>query len=202
VNLRQFGEALGRLSDEGLRQAAVGTAKAVKGIVEAEAKINLSGRVLHSRTGRLKGTIQGAVEVKGDTVEAIARVGGGGVGTVPYASIHENGGVIRPKRGRFLAIPMGPALRGGKEGGAGMWPRDIPGLKFVPIKGGAQGMLVQRMTSGKGKKAREEWVPWFHLVRSVTMPRRPYLAPASDIGRQAVAPQFGIHLRKALGELA
>lgn len=202
MNLRQFGEALHKLSGEGLRQAAVGTATAVSAIVVREAKLNLSGRVLRVGSGALRNSTQGAVEVKGDTVEAIARVGGGGVGTVPYASIHENGGIIRPKRGRFLAIPMGPALRGGKEGGAGMWPRDIPGLTFIPIKGGAQGMLVQRMTSGRGKKAREEWVPWFHLVRSVTMPRRPYLAPAADVGRQAVAPQFGIHLRKALGELA
>lgn len=199
--MRRFGEALRELSDEGLRQAAVGTAEAVKQIVAREVRLNLTGRVLRARTSRLRNSAQGTVESKGDRVEYVARVGGGGVGAVPYASIHELGGTIRPKRGRFLAIPMGPALRGGKKDGNSLWPRDIPGLRFVPIKGGAQGLLVQRMAVGRSK-TKTELVPWFHLVRSVRMPKRPYLAPAAAVGREAVPATFAQHLRRQLRELA
>lgn len=197
MNLDEFGAALLKLGNEGVRQAAVGTATAVSNQVVREAKLNLSGRVLRVGSGRLRASAQGSVDVSGDRVTAVARVGGGGVGEVPYASIHEHGGVIRPKRGRFLAIPMGPALKGGKNGGAGMWPRDIPGLTFIPIKGGAQGMLVKRM--GRGKSA--SWVPWFHLVRSVRMPKRPYLAPAVDAVVPTIPATMADQLRARLGAL-
>lgn len=198
MNLEQFGAALARLGTEGVRQAAVATAEEVGLRVVREAKLNLSGRVLRVGSGRLRASAQSTVSVTGEKVETVARVGGGGVGEVPYAAIHEHGGVIRPKRGRFLAIPMGPALKGGREGGAGMWPRDIPGLRFIPIKGGAQGMLVKRM--GKGKNA--GFVPWFHLVRQVRMPKRPYLAPAVETVLPTVPATVGRHLRARLRELA
>lgn len=198
MNLDQFGDALKRLSTTGLRRMAVGTATAVAADAVREAKENLSGRVLRVGTGRLRSSTQGTTEAGPDRVTAIARVGGGGVGEVPYAAIHEHGGTIYPKRGRFLAIPMGPALKGGKSGGAGMWPRDIPDLKFVPIKGGAQGMLVKRM--GKGKSA--SWVPWFHLVRSVRMPRRPYLRPAAEKAAATIPTRIAEQLRARLEVLS
>lgn len=198
MNLDQFGDALQRLSTTGLQRMAVGTATAVAADAVREAKENLSGRVLRVGTGRLRSSTQGTTEAGPDRVTAIARVGGGGVGEVPYAAIHEHGGTIYPKRGRFLAIPMGPALKGGKNGGAGMWPRDIPDLTFVPIKGGAQGMLVKRM--GKGKSA--SWVPWFHLVRSVRMPRRPYLRPAAEKAAATIPTRIAEQLRARLEVLS
>lgn len=198
MNLDQFGDALKRLSTTGLQRMAVGTATAVAADAVREAKENLSGRVLRVGSGRLRASAQGTTEAGPDRVTAIARVGGVGVGEVPYAAIHEHGGTIYPKRGRFLAIPMGPALKGGKNGGAGMWPRDIPDLKFVPIKGGAQGMLVKRM--GKGKSA--SWVPWFHLVRSVRMPRRPYLRPAAEKAAATIPTRIAEQLRARLEVLS
>lgn len=201
MNLDQFGDALKRLSTTGLQRVALGTAKAVAYDAEAEAKENLSGRVLRSRTGRLVGTVQGTTEAGPDRVTAIARVGGGGVGEVPYAAIHEHGGTIYPKRGQFLAIPMGPALKSGKKGGAAMWPRDIPGLTFIPIKGGAQGMLVKRMAVGRSK-TKTEFVPWFHLVRSVRMPRRPYLRPAAEKAAATIPTRIAEQLRARLEVLS
>ena len=201
MNLDQFGDALKRLSTTGLQRMAVGTATAVAADAVREAKENLSGRVLRVGTGRLRSSTQGTTEAGPDRVTAIARVGGGGVGEVPYAAIHEHGGVIRPKRGRFLAIPVGPALQGGKNGGAGMWPRDIPGLTFIPIKGGAQGMLVKRMAVGRSK-TKTEFVPWFHLVRSVRMPRRPYLRPAAEKAAATIPTRIAEQLRARLEVLS
>jgi len=70
---------------------------------------------------------------------------------LPYALIHETGGVIRPKRVKALAIPdrkYSPIIRNN----AALAPRDFdPGrtkLKFSPVRspGRVRGLLVDRIT--------------------------------------------------------
>lgn len=190
MTLAQFAARLRALGTDGLARIVIRSAERTRARVLADTKLNLSGKVLRAPTGRLRNSAQATIDTGAQSVQIVAQVGGGGVGGVPYAAIHEHGGTILPKRGRFLAIPMGPALKGGKNGGANMWPRDIPDLTFVSIRGGAQAMLVRRM--GKGKRA--GFVPWFHLVRSVNMPARPYLRPAVDAAR----PAFINEIREAL----
>ena len=74
---------------------------------------------------------------------------------VPYASIHETGGVIKPKRVKALAIPdrsYSPIIRNGSP----IAPRDFdPGrtkLDFMPVEnpGRIRGLLVDKVT---GKRA-------------------------------------------------
>jgi HK97 gp10 family phage protein len=83
-----LGEEAARLGDE----------------LRAAVERNLSGGVLQQRTGRLAGSIDLSVEQNGAAVSAT-------VGTdVPYAAIHEYGGVIPaheilPKSARALAFP-------------------------------------------------------------------------------------------------
>lgn len=150
---------------------------------------------LHRRTGQLANSISASVVEQGATGFEYALQAGGARGgkDVRHAVIHEKGGTVRPGPGRkFLAIPMGPALTG--AGVARMGPREVPDLVFIPIRDGAQGMLVKRM--GRGKNA--SWVPWFHLVRRVDIPARPYMAPSMRYIRRGVEGDIGQTFRDAV----
>jgi phage gpG-like protein len=90
-----------------------------------EAKANVNGRVLKRRSGKLSGSIK--LDVSGQLFQLRA----GGPST-PYARIHEEGGRIFPKAGRYLTfrgstgwatvesvlIPQRPYLRPALEMGA------------------------------------------------------------------------------------
>jgi len=84
------------------------------------------------------------------------------VGTnVAYAAIHQFGGVIRAKKGPFLAIPVTPQA---KAAGS---PRNMLGLSvWQTLKG--------QYVMGK------EGVVHFLLRAKVTMPERPFLGASSE----------------------
>jgi hypothetical protein len=84
------------------------------------------------------------------TLEGRYSIGGQ---AVPYARIHEFGGTILPKRGKFLAIPLGPVLTAAGVARGG--PRQYPGLRL-------NGRLL---VDADGKA-------FFLLVRSVRIPAR------------------------------
>lgn len=65
-------------------------------LAEREAKLNLSGRVLHRRTGRLRNSI--LTRVTQSTHSVTGEIGS----NVVYARIHELGGVITPKKAKAL----------------------------------------------------------------------------------------------------
>lgn len=103
------------------------------------------------------------------------------VGTdVEYAAIHEYGGVITPKNAKYLAIPLTEAARAHAGG-----PRSYPGQLTPRFNKGSAGSLVD-----------EQGVAQFALVRSVTIPARPYLRPALDENEAAAVDVAGIVLRK------
>jgi phage gpG-like protein len=135
------------------------------------ARRRLTGEVLHYRTGALRRSVEGDARV-GDNGWRIELRAGGGRDGVRYARIHEEGGIIRAKRG-FLAIPLPPVLNA--RGVAKGPPRSFK-LSFVPIHGGAAGLLVKPM--GRGK--RRSFLAYFYLTRQVRIPRRPYLVPSRD----------------------
>lgn len=65
-------------------------------LAEREAKLNLSGRILNRRTGRLRNSITHKVKIQGDKVV-------GTIGTnVVYGRIHELGGEIFPRKAKAL----------------------------------------------------------------------------------------------------
>lgn len=83
----------------------------------------------------------------------------GGPG-VPYAAIHEYGGVIRPKNSRFLTIPFAPQYSGKRA-------REFSlKMGFDPEHG-----RVLKTTGGEIA---------YLLRERVTIPERPYLKPARD----------------------
>lgn len=136
----------------------------------------LSGQRLGARSGRLRNSTSMQVTQDADGVTLRVSVGRGD--DVRYAAIQEYGGTIRPKRGRFLAIPVGPAVtpagvtRGGWES-----PRTAPAkLRFVPIRGGRMARLVI------DRRNRSETA--YLLVRSVTIRAKHFMR---DTERAAVA---------------
>lgn len=131
----------------------------------------LTGEVLSYRTGALRRSAEGSAHLA-DRGWRIDLQAGGGRDGVAYARIHEEGGTIRAKRG-FLAIPLPPAKTG--RGVAKGPPRSFA-LSFVPIHGGAAGLLVKPV--GRGK--RRTFQAFFYLTRQVRIPRRPFMAPSRD----------------------
>lgn len=133
-------------------------------IVQRAARANtrtggLSG--LHRRSGQLVNSIRYEIE------DFEGRVGS----NLRYARIHEIGGKILPKNAGALAVPVHPDARNVTS------PRSIPGLRFVARPGKAP-LLVRDVVKGKGKKERAFTEIMFVLMKSVTIPARPYLRPA------------------------
>lgn len=83
---------------------------------------------------------------------------------LPYAGIHNRGGTVRPRKGKYLAIPLVPPLNPteGREGN----PRKFPNTFVKRSKAG--NLLIFRR-NGKGIE------PIFLLVTSSRIKRRPYL---------------------------
>lgn len=127
----------------------------------------LSGNRLAVRSGRLRNSVGMEVKATGEGIEL--EVWAGRDANVRYAALQEFGGVVRPKRGRFLAIPVGPAKTGaGVTKGGWESPRTAPvKLRFVPIRGGTMGRLVMDQR-GKSTTA-------YILVRSVRVKPTHYM---------------------------
>lgn len=80
---------------------------------------------------------------------------------VMVASVHEFGTIIRPKKGRYLTIPLKPWVRDKKA-------RDIPGL-FRP-----KGTKILARKKGKDFEA------LYYLAKKVEIPERSYLRSSFD----------------------
>lgn len=123
---------------EGLRQ-----------VVREVQTVALNGEVLQRRSGALADS--GRVEPVADGF--LVRFGSD---SVPYARIHEFGGVIYPKRARYLRIP----LANGEQG------------DFV-VRNQRGNLVVMKRDAGGAR-------PVAVLAERVEMPRRPYLRPALE----------------------
>lgn len=158
---------------------------------EGAAKRNAT-TTLSARSGRLRSSIM-AVVTTGSTDFTLTLSAGARQGAnVRYAKIHEVGGVVRPIKAKYLAIPVGPART---AAGVSRYasPRDAPvELRFVQsLKG--QPLLVEQ----RGKKGRV--IVWYVLRRSVTIPARPYLQPALIEGTNPVPAELDTVTRRILG---
>lgn len=113
---------------------------------------------LSSRSGRLVRALLRSVKVKGSTVNTIEAE----IRLTGYAPIHEFGGTITPKRGKFLTIPLPAALDG--QGVPKMRrARDWPNTFVAKTK---KGNLVIFQRRGA------EIIPLYVLKTSVTIPPR------------------------------
>ena len=105
---------------------------------------------------------QGSIEQVGDTSLRIGT-------NVDRATIHQYGGILRPKSGKALAIPLTrQAVNAGRPG-------RMANLKLVWPKGKSHGWLVEekggRGKSGRGANTIMHWL----LVPKATIPARPFL---------------------------
>lgn len=91
------------------------------------------------------------------------------VGTnLEYAAIHQYGGTITPKGHPFLAIPQTREAQ--RAGGAKNFPRPL-----VAVIGQRGGVLLEKRTTGKGRRAKVKDVVQYILTRRVVIPARPFL---------------------------
>lgn len=88
--------------------------------------------------------------------------------SLPYAAIHQTGGIVQPRSGKFLAIPLtGPAQRAKS-------PRRFAGsLGFRPSKSRLGGVLVDKKGTAQ-----------YALVKSVAIPARPFLGLSQSAAAQ------------------
>jgi len=150
----------------------------------------LSGNRLGVRSGRLRGSV--GMEVVQDGAGVSLEVFAGRAAEVNYARIQEHGGTIRPTRGKFLAIPVGPARTGaGVTKGGWESPRTAPvKLRFQSIRGGSMGLLV---IDGK-RKSTVAYV----LVRSVRIKPKHYMRDTQTAAVAAFPEVFGDQLARRL----
>ena len=132
--------------------------------LEAKAKQNAT-RSPRVRTGALRNSIAASVKAERTGVQISLRAGSAKLGRAPvrYARIQELGGIIRPKKSKYLAIPTDEVRT---AGGVPQYrsPRDEPDLVFAQTKG-LQPVLLST-TTGK--------VHWI-LKRQVKLRGRKYL---------------------------
>jgi hypothetical protein len=176
-----------------LSDAIVGAGQDLAFAMERGAKRRVTGgNPLNVRTGKLRQSIKPTVrEIRGGVRAGVQA----GSRRVPYAHIHETGETrdgkteITPKRGKFLRIPFpnGPGVtRAGQDRFHSAMGRGEE-FQFVPLPGD-RGMLVNRFTQD----------PWYLLVKSVKIKKRPFLRPAREAAMKG-APHIMIkHLIKAL----
>jgi phage gpG-like protein len=136
----------------------------------AEAQTRAYGRattLLTRRSGRLSGSIVGRVQKRPGYIAVRLSAGGGGE-DVKYAAIHEHGGTITPKKGKYLRFPVSDDAftQNNDPKGAG-------------VSRGAGGSV---------------WAS----VRSVTIPARPYLKPSIDEIEARMIPEVRRVLRGVL----
>jgi len=117
-----------------------------------------SSRTLSRRSGDLIKSIRQSVRVRGTRVDDIT----GEIGGAFYASVHESGATIRPKKAKYLAIPLPEALdRRGVPLKPG--PRDWPNTFVAESKKG--NLLIFQRRTGR-------IVPLYVLKREVKIPPR------------------------------
>lgn len=144
---------------------------------EDKAKQNLTGRVLRVRSGHLRASMAGFVRQESGVIDVGVRAGGRvmtGDAEVKYAAVHEYGepAVMTPKRSKYLRIPLRAAKT---DAGVDRFP--------TSLRESAAGLFyVRRAKNGKLYLFHKDTnKPWYQLVRSVKVKRRPFVRPAMDV---------------------
>lgn len=171
--------------------AAAGTRAAIAGERAARERARTA---LAVRTGHLRRSIQGSSAVDSNGMSVRLRAGGG-TGAVKYARIQELGGTVRPKKGRYLRIPLKAAkTAAGVDRYAGPLRQALPGLFVLRAKSGKL-FLVQP----KGKGKRRKLVYLYLLVERSVIGPHPYLRPSIDEAAQVLRAALGPGLSAAMG---
>lgn len=152
--LKRMGIDIAKELDKVAGRQAMALRTAIQGNVRANFGRTRSVGGQSQRTAGVSGGLE-----KSWIVAPTTRAGQRTVGSaIAYSRIHERGGIIRPRRRRNLAIPIGNL-----EGS----PTKHPGLRLA-VMGGTMLFLD---ASGKAQ---------YVLKKQVTIPRRPYVEPAVE----------------------
>lgn len=147
------------LTEEMQGESLIAAAQAGATVIINAAKNNIKDEDL-MRTRNLSRSIHSEVGASSATRASVD------VGTdVEYAAIHEFGGTVTAKNGKYLAIPVG-SYKGS--------PRDHDDLAPVKTK---NGNLVMMDRSGTVQ---------YVLKASVQIPAQPYLRPAMDENQEKI----------------
>ncbi len=162
-------------------------------VLEVEIIANLRGRSgLHRRTGALMNSVSRSKRVFEDARGLLwGEIGPEGV---PYAGIHEDGGVVNAKPGHSLTIPSEKNRRA--DGLPKITMQDLFGGKLGKnwfIHKGTVFAVTGVKKSGK-YKGFENLTPLFYLRKQVTIPARPYLSTAMVIAGPKIMAEFGLFL--------
>jgi len=169
----------------------------------AETQFNRSP--LQVRTGTLRRSIDADVVRSGDNI--IARIGVLKGPATRYAAILEEGGEIRPRKAKALAVPLDAAKTGG---GRQRFPGGPTGAKFkskhpdafILKRAGKPPLIVApRRVRGSRNGRVAGLIPLFVLVKRVRIPRTEWLSKgvARNIGAWEV--QFEREFSRRIKEL-
>lgn len=120
-------------------------------------------------TGALRNSIVSSPPVVSDDSVTIGSA-------LPYAVTHQEGGVIRPKRSRMLAIPVSREAK--LAGYARVWWRQNPGAFIISTRSGGKAIAVER-----------NGVLSIHYILkpSVVIPRRRFLGMSDRLAKNVAA---------------
>lgn len=192
-DIRELQEYIGKLNDDVEKAKALALIATVAD-AEAFAKRNATKQFIGRRgrklTGRLLNSIYSGVEVKDNKLEGFVGTRG-----IPYGRIHELGGEIYPVKAKHLWVKM----YGGKaDNFRRMTPSEFIQAKeanpkqFVIVK--TNNALIAAWNEGKVKS---RLVPLFVLRNKVTIPARPYLAPAVEESMK----RYPMHFNRIIKQL-
>ena len=133
---------------------------------------------MRTRTSRLRGSIRSDVLVDGKGFKVTLQAGGRDAkGPISYAGIQEFGGTVRAPAGRYLRVPLRPALTGaGVDRFVGEKLRDtgIPWFVFKARSGAAfLGRNDDTLPDGRPRA-------WYKLTKSTKIKRKLFLGRAVD----------------------
>lgn len=101
-----------------------------------------------------------------------------------YARLQNEGGIVKPKKAKALAIPLHKEARRAAENVTSI--KDIEGLWMLVRAGKApllcktKGERTSKKTGAVSLKSKVSIEPWFVLLKSVKVPARPFLRVTSD----------------------
>jgi hypothetical protein len=178
----------------GIQAAALKAMGVVGRELEKHVKVNhLSGQDLDVRTGNLRRAIFHEVgRLQGG--DAYARIGAD-IKKAPYARVHELGGTIRPKKSRYLTIPLTAAQT--KKGVARFSARDVI---QNPAGFGYTGTFVHNHVIF-GKKLSGGIEPLFALKDSVTIKAVGYLSRSANEKRAWVVSTVNHYVSEAFNKV-
>lgn len=167
----EVGVAIVRRTQERIK-ATFGQGRQMAGYAARQALTERAYGGSARRSGRGGGLMNSVVLAReGESIGV--SVGGPGV---PYAAAHEEGATITPRNSRFLTIPFGPRFAGTRAREHAL--RFAMGVMVDGEPVGAALILRGAVQAKDGSVSADNVA--FVLRRRVTIPARPYFAPAID----------------------